>query len=61
MLNVKNAFNNVFYFKLLHNLRKKDMNEKITRWIQNFLKNRSIVIIILEDELFKYEIKIEIS
>lgn len=61
MLNVKDVFDNVFHLKLLYNLKKKNISEKVTRWIQSFLENQSIIIIMLKDELFKYEIKIKIS
>ena len=31
MLNVKDAFDNIFHVKLLHNLRKRDINKKVIK------------------------------
>ena len=31
MLNVKDVFDNVFHLKLLYNLKKKNISEKVTR------------------------------
>ena len=33
MLNVKNVFDNVLHVKLLYNFKKRDINEKIIKWI----------------------------
>ena len=40
-MDVAGAFNNVHHRRLIHNLRMRRMPEKITRWIHNFLQERS--------------------
>ena len=61
MLNVKNAFDNVFHVKLLYNLRKWDINKKVIKWIESFLDGRLTIIIMSKKKLHKYEIKTDIS
>ena len=57
MLNIKRIFDNVSHVKLLHNFKKRNINEKIIKWIQSFLDDGSTIIIISKKESFKYEIK----
>lgn len=40
LLDVSGAFDNVSYVRLLHNLRKRKIDEKTVRWIASFLGNR---------------------
>lgn len=44
LLDVSGAFDNVSHARLLHNLRKRKINERTVRWIASFLANRSTVI-----------------
>ena len=41
-MDVAGAFNNVHHQRLIHNLRKRRIPPKITRWIESFLQGRSI-------------------
>ena len=61
MLNVKGVFDNVSHVRLLHNLRKRDINERVIKWIQSFLGDRSTIIIMPKKKSFRYEIKTNIS
>jgi hypothetical protein len=40
LLDVSSAFNNVSYTRLLHDLRKRRVDEKTVKWIASFLSNR---------------------
>src|SRR5271169_2442791 len=40
-MDVAGAFNNVHHERLIHNLRKRKVPEKIAKWIRNFLKDRT--------------------
>jgi len=40
-MDVAGAFNNVHHKRLIHNLRKRRIPLKITRWIESFLQGRS--------------------
>ncbi|KAJ3552838.1 hypothetical protein NPX13_g11022 [Xylaria arbuscula] len=40
LLDVSGAFDNVSHRRLLHNLRKRRIDEKIVRWVESFLKDR---------------------
>jgi hypothetical protein len=44
LLDVSGAFDNVSHARLLHNLRKRRIDERIVRWIASFLANRTTVI-----------------
>ena len=57
MLNVKGVFDNVFHVRLLHNLKKRDINKRIIKWIQSFLDDRLTIIIMSKKKSFRYEIK----
>ena len=61
MLDIKGAFDNVSYPRLIHNLRKRGVSEKATRWVKSFLKGRLIVISMPKGESQRYEIDIGIS
>lgn len=40
LLDVSGAFDNVSHTRLLHNLRKRRIDERTVRWIASFLSNR---------------------
>ena len=61
MLNVKDVFDNVSHVRLLHNLKKWDINERIIKWIQSFFDDRSTIIIMSKKKSLRYEIKTDIS
>jgi retron-type reverse transcriptase len=44
LLDILGAFDNVSHARLLHNLRKRSIDERTVRWIDSFLTNRSTVI-----------------
>ena len=44
LLDVSGAFDNVSHARLLHNLRKRRIDERTVRWIASFLTDRSTVI-----------------
>lgn len=46
LLDVSGAFDNVSHKRLLHNLRKRRVDEKVVRWIASFLSNRSTRIVV---------------
>lgn len=46
LLDVSGAFDNVSHQRLLHNLRKRKIDEKMVRWIESFLKDRHTNILI---------------
>jgi hypothetical protein len=48
LLDVSGAFDNVSHARLLHNLRKKGINEKTVKWIGSFLHDRYTRVIINE-------------
>lgn len=43
-LDVAGAFDNVVHERLLHNLRKRRIDEQIVRWIASFLTNRTTIL-----------------
>lgn len=45
MLNVTEAFDQVFHEKLFHNFRKQSMDFKIADWISSFITNRSTIVV----------------
>ena len=46
LLDVSGAFDNVSHKRLIHNLRKRRIDEKTVKWIESFLSNRQTNIII---------------
>jgi hypothetical protein len=56
LLNVFSAFDNVSHKRLLHNLRKQKVDERIVRWITSFLSNRRTRISIDGYESAEYQI-----
>lgn len=44
LLNVSGAFNNVSRQRLLHNLKKRQVNHTLVRWIDSFLRDRSSIL-----------------
>ena len=53
LLDVSGAFDNVSHARLLHNLRKRRIDERTVRWIASFLADRSTVI---SFDMFKLEV-----
>ena len=45
-LNISGAFDNVSHIRLFYNMKKKRMSSKLLKWIENFLKNKNITLII---------------
>ena len=60
-LNVNKAFDNVLHFRLLHNIKKKRNLNKLLKWVENFLKNRNIILIIKTYMMTKRRISVNIS
>ena len=60
-MNVTKAFNNIIHVKLLHNLKKKNVNHRTICWIKNFLKTRKTIIKINETSTNNIEIEINTS
>ncbi|KAJ3552812.1 hypothetical protein NPX13_g11028 [Xylaria arbuscula] len=56
LLDVSGAFDNVSHQRLLHNLRKRRIDEKIVNWIRSFLKARKTSIAIDGYKSVQYEI-----
>ncbi|RYC62821.1 Ribonuclease H [Xylaria longipes] len=56
LLDVSGAFDNVSHQRLLHNLRKRRIDEKIVNWIRSFLKARKTSITIDGYKSIQYEI-----
>ena len=61
LLNIIKAFNNVFRERLIYNLRTKRINERIIRWIENFLSNRTTILKTSKHITIKVNISVEIS
>ena len=61
LLNVSNAFDNVLYQKLLHNFRKRKIENSILNWIRNFIKNQQIKFRILDHIISWMKTNIDIS
>ena len=60
-LNVSNAFDNMLHFRFLHNLKKKNISNKLLKWVKNFLKNKNITLIIKDYTMMKRRINVNIS
>ena len=60
MLNVSEAFNNVFYKRLFYNLWKHHLSLKIINWIEDFLREKTLTIKLLKYELESFVIYINI-
>ena len=60
-LNVNKIFDNVSHFRFLHNMKKKKISDKLLKWIENFLKNRSTTLIIKNHTMTKCRISVNIS
>ena len=57
LLDVSGAFDNVSHKRLLHNLRKRRVDERIVRWIASFLSDRRTRIVIDGYESEEYSIE----
>ena len=60
-LNVSEVFDNVSHFRLLYNMRKRRISDKLLKWIKNFLKNRSTTLIIKNYTITERKINVSIS
>ena len=60
-LNVSEVFDNVSHLRLFHNMKKKKVSSKLLKWMKNFLKNRSITLIIKKYTQTKRRINVNIS
>ena len=60
-LNVNDAFDNVSHSRLLHNMRKRKVSDKLLKWMKNFLKNRNTTLIIENHTMTKRKINVNIS
>ena len=60
-LNVNNAFDNVSHLRLLHNMRKKKISDKLLKWMKNFLKNRSTTLTIEDHTIAERKTSVNIS
>ncbi len=60
LLNITEIFDNVLHTRLLHNLKKRKIDNNMTNWILSFLFNRSIIISLSKftSEVFKTGISI---
>ncbi|KAJ3552122.1 hypothetical protein NPX13_g11188 [Xylaria arbuscula] len=56
LLDVSGAFDNVSHQRLLHNLRKRRLDEKVVRWIESFLKERKTNMLLDGYKSTQYEI-----
>ena len=60
-LNVSEIFDNMSHFRFLHNMRKRRISSKLLKWVKNFLKDRSITLIIERYTQTKCRINVNIS
>ncbi|KAJ3560528.1 hypothetical protein NPX13_g9271 [Xylaria arbuscula] len=56
LLDVSGAFDNVSHQRLLHNLRKRRIDERVVQWIESFLKERKTNILVDGYKSTQYEI-----
>ena len=47
-LNVSGAFDNMSHIRLFYNMKKRKMSSRLLKWVENFLKNKNITLIIEE-------------
>ena len=45
-LNVSDVFDNVLHIRFFHNIKKRRILKKLLNWVENFLKNKNIILII---------------
>jgi len=60
-LNEENAFNNVMYSKLLHDMKKRKVSRLLLKFVKNFLKNQCIMITIDDYIIMKCSVNVNIS
>ncbi len=60
-LNEKNAFNNVTYDRLLHNMKKRRVFRLLLKFVKNFLRNQHIIITINDYMMTKCSVNVDIS
>ena len=59
-LNVNDAFDNVSHLRFFHNMRKRKISDRLLKWMKNFLKNRSTILIIEDHTMTKRRISVNI-
>jgi len=60
-LNEKNAFNNVAYNRLLHDMKKSKVLRLLLEFVKNFLRNQCIIITIDDYMMMKCSVNVNIS
>jgi hypothetical protein len=60
LLNVIEAFDNVFHFRLLHNLKKRRIKNIYLIWIENFLSKRYIILKLIDHIIDRIRIVINV-
>jgi len=60
-LNEKNAFDNVMYSRLLHDMKKRKVSRLFLEFVKNFLKYQRIMITIDDYTMMKCSMNINIS
>ncbi len=60
-MNEAKAYNHVSSAKLLHNLRKRDISNEIIFWVDNFMTNKHITLIINKKSMFIHKVNVNIS
>ena len=61
LLNVTKVYDNVCYFRLFHNLKKRCIEDNNLKWIINFFSKRYIIFKLVNYIINKIKIKIELS
>ena len=60
-LNVNDVFDNVSHLRFFYNMKKKKVSNKLLKWVKNFLKNKSMTLIIEDHTMTKRRISVNIS
>ncbi len=60
-MNEKNAFNNVAYNRLLHDMKKSKVLRLLLEFVKNFLRNQCIIITIDDYMMMKCSVNVNIS
>jgi hypothetical protein len=60
LLNVIKAFDNVFHFRLLHNLKKRHIESIYLIWVKSFLSKRYIILELIDHIIDRIRIVIDV-
>jgi hypothetical protein len=60
-INVTRAFNTMIHRRLIHNLQKRRICQWIVNWIDNFLVNRRIILVMLQIVIDQFSMQTRIS